>query len=104
MDDLNNPNNYILPVDGGDKPTGSPAARAEEIASTSIRLQVLIEEKGGDLAAVLVEVRDNNGFDVTDDLNQTSQDTANARIAEARERAGGEPIANPCNRHYRHLK
>ncbi len=95
MDDLNNPNNYILPVDGGDKPIASPAARAEEIASTSIRLQVLIEEKGGDLAAVLVEVRDNNGFDVTDDLNQTSQDTANARIIEARERANGEPVANP---------
>ncbi len=92
MDDLNNPNNYILPVDGGDKPIASPAARAEEIASTSIRLQALIEQHGGDLAAVLAAI--GASFDVSD-LNTTFQGIAVARIAEARERAGGEPIANP---------
>ncbi len=93
MDDLNNPDNFILPISDTEKPTGSPGAIAEEIASTSIQLQALIEQHGGDLAAVLAAIGES--FDVTDDLNQTSQDTANARIAEARERAGGDPIANP---------
>ncbi len=92
MDDLNNPDNFILPISDTEKPIDSPEAIAEEIASTSIQLQVLIEQHGGDLAAVLAAIGES--FDISD-LDQTSQDTANARIIEARERAGGDPIANP---------
>ncbi len=91
MDDLNNPNNYILPIDDGDKPTGSPGAIAEQIASTSIQLQVLIEQEGGDLTAVLAAIGES--FDISD-LNPTSQGIAAARIIEARERGNGEPVSN----------
>ncbi len=93
IDDLNNPDNFILPVDEIQRPADSPLAIAEKIAQTSIQLQALIEQEAGDLAAVLAAIGES--FDVTDDLNQTSQDTANARIIEARQRANGEPIANP---------
>ncbi len=91
MDDLNNPDNFILPTDADSE------AIAEQIASTSIQLQILTEEKRGDLSAVITAVTDDDGFVVTDDLTLTSQREATARINEARQRAAGEPIANPIN-------
>ncbi len=91
IDDLGNPNNFILPADADPKPTGSPEAIAEQIASTSIQLQVLIEQEGGDLTAVLAAIGES--FDISD-LNPTSQGIAAARIIEARERANGEPVSN----------
>ncbi len=92
MDDLNNPDNYILPTDETPQPADSPIAIAEQIAEISIQLQVLIEQENGNLALVLPAVTD--GFVAAADLSDV-QDVVNARIAEARQRAGGEPIANP---------
>ncbi len=94
MDDLNNPDNYILPLNADPKPIDSPEAIAEQIASTNIRLQVLIEQAVGNLDTVVTAVT-NGGFVVTDDLTPASQREATARIVEARERANGEPVANP---------
>ncbi len=95
MDDLNNPDNFILSTDTTRKPTGSPEAIAEQIASTSIQLQVLIEqviEQEGDLDDVLAAIGES--FDISD-LDPDFRTEANERIIEARERAGGDPIANP---------
>ncbi len=93
IDDLSNPDNFILPTDTDPKPIGSPEAIAEQIASTSIRLQVLIEQENGNLALVLPAVTD--GFVAATDLDINSQGIADDRIMEARQRANGEPVANP---------
>ncbi len=97
--DLNNPDNFILPIDGGSKPVGSLGALIEEIAQTNIELQVLleqVEQEGGDLADVLGEVA-RDTFNDDGGLTPASRLEADARIDEARLRASGVPLANPQN-------
>ncbi len=93
MDDINDTNNFIPPINDTPKPVDSREALAEKIASTSIQLQVLIEQEGGDLDAVLTAVTD--GFDAATDLTPTSQTEVAERIAQSRARASGDPIAIP---------
>ncbi len=96
MSDLNNPDNFILPTTSAARPAGSPGDKAEKIATLNIQLQALAEQENGDFDEVVREVLDNGGFDATDDLDSNSQSEANTRLQEARERASGEPIANPA--------
>ncbi|MDD9798719.1 MAG: cadherin repeat domain-containing protein, partial [Alphaproteobacteria bacterium] len=96
LDDLNNVDNFIHPAREQDQtfPTGSINALRDAIATTSIRLQLLLEQKNGDADLAADDV-DEDGFDPTRDLTMENQQEAQTRIAEAIQRAGGEPVANP---------
>ncbi|MDD9841799.1 MAG: hypothetical protein OXU76_03950, partial [Alphaproteobacteria bacterium] len=99
LDDLNNVDNFIHPAREQDQtfPTGSINALRDTIATTSIRLQLLLEELSDeDNTNVEAAKRvDKDGFNPIDDLTMENRQEAQTRIAEAIERAGGEPVANP---------